>query len=188
VIPAYAALSIGVGLALAQLKEWAATRVTPRLMPLVYLLCLIQFLALAYNPRAQVPTARDEAAGWDFLARVRAIDGDVWLLHHGYLGRLAGKPPHATVHHFWDLHGAPREAFVREMADRLCRGTFAAVIIDSKGPFSREVNHGYSGPVPLWTDPSVFMTVTGRPGRPEVIWTRKPLPPVPAGADPCKSQ
>jgi hypothetical protein len=74
---------------------------------------------------------------------------------------------------------------MREMADRLCRGEFAAVIIDSKGPFSREVSHSYSGPAPLWTDPSVFLTVTGRPGRPEVIWTRKPLAPVPAGADAC---
>jgi hypothetical protein len=185
-VPAYAGLSIGAGLAIAQLKQWTATRGSSYLMPIVSLLCLIQFAALAYDPRAQVPTARDEAAGFEFLARLRAIDGDVWVLHHGYLGRLAGKRPHATVHHFWDLHGPPREVYMREMADRLCRGEFAAVIIDSRGPFSREVSHGYSGPAPLWTDPSVFFTLTGRPGRPEVIWTRKPLPPVPAGADPCK--
>jgi hypothetical protein len=186
VVPAYAGLAIGTGLAIAHLKRWTATRGTPHLMPLVLGLCLVQFLALAYDPRAQVPTVRDEEAGFEFLDRLRAIDGDVWLLHHGYIGRLAGKQPHATVHHFWDLHGPPREAYMREMADRLCRGEFAAVIIDSKGPFSREVSHGYSGPAPLWTDPSVFLTVTGRPGRPEVIWTRKPLPPVPAGGDPCK--
>jgi hypothetical protein len=172
-VPAYAALAIGVGLTMASR--------TPRAM----LLCLVQFTMLAYDPRAQLPTARDEAAGRDFLERLRAIDGDVWLLHHGYIGQMAGKKPHATVHHFWDLHGPARDAYMREMADRLCRGEFAAVIIDSKGPFSREVSHGYSGPVPLWTDPSVFFTITGRPGRPEVIWTRKPLPPVPPGANPC---
>jgi hypothetical protein len=178
-----------VGLALHQLRQWAAARGAPRLMLLVYALCLAQFVALAYDPRAQLPTAADEAAGWAFVQRIRAIDGDVWLLHHGYLGRLAGKRPHTTVHHFWDVHGEPRDAFRREMADRLCRGEFAAVIIDSKGPFSREVSHSYA-PAPVWSDQSVFLTITGTRGRPEVLWTRKPgLTPVATdprtGTNPC---
>jgi hypothetical protein len=51
------------------------------------------------------------------------------------------------------------------------------------------VSHSYS-PSPLWSDASVFMTITGTRGRPEVLWTRKPdLAPLAgdakAGADPC---
>jgi hypothetical protein len=61
---------------------------------LIFLL-LIQFSILWYDPSAFIPTAKDRAAGDQFVASLRIAHGRVLIPWHGYYARMAGKPPHA---------------------------------------------------------------------------------------------
>lgn len=66
-----------------------------RLKIVLYALCAVQLLRLAYNPAALVPTSADVLAGREFVERISAMPGDVFVVDHGYLPSLAGKPMHA---------------------------------------------------------------------------------------------
>src|SRR5262249_6397824 len=95
-IPAYAVLAVHFGLGLDRLLALAAdaekTRSeVPALHAPVYAACLIQFIALFYNPMKQVPSAADRAAGDRLVARLSSVDGKVLVPSHGYLGSVAGK-------------------------------------------------------------------------------------------------
>jgi hypothetical protein len=54
-------------------------------------LLVLQLAWLVYSPAALVPTAADRAAGDEIVRRLSAVPGEVFLPHHGYLARLAGK-------------------------------------------------------------------------------------------------
>lgn len=107
-IPALAVIAVLFGLGVNTMLNGRLHRVAPTELPslartprcvrpkaLVLILCSLQFALLIYNPGDYIPTARDRAAGDYLIERIRQIEGEVLVFHHGYLAALAGK---ATIY------------------------------------------------------------------------------------------
>ena len=84
-----------------------------------------------YDPRPEIPTARDRAAGDALIARMRATPGDVLIPFHPFYGYLAGKP--TFLHRMGVLDtwraGMPTPA---RLERSLLDSRFAAVVMDDK--------------------------------------------------------
>ena len=93
---------------------------------------VVQFALLVYDPRAQLPTAADRAAGDQVVAELRGVPGDVWAPGQGYLARRAGKPVHSHIMALSDVvRGDPRgegERVSAEILTALDAGRFEAVL------------------------------------------------------------
>jgi hypothetical protein len=84
-----------------------------------------------WHPQAFVPAARDVAAGDALIARIRAIDGDVWVPSHPWYAELAGKPPH--VHRMGIKDVTWRQSRkVLGLHDALAHHAFAAIVLDNR--------------------------------------------------------
>jgi hypothetical protein len=88
-LPAYASLAVLAGFAIASPEKSRAK--------LAAALALAQFAALAYDPRPLVPSADDARRGEALVARLRAVDGEVFAPRQGYLLAMAGKNPYAHL-------------------------------------------------------------------------------------------
>jgi hypothetical protein len=98
-------------------------------------LVLAQFLILIYNPAQVVPVAADWRAGYQFLADLRGIPGDVLLPQFpGYL-EMTGKAPVAHGVALCDI-SALRPDLLAAMNAQLQRGRYAAAVdwIDPRHP------------------------------------------------------
>ena len=84
-----------------------------------------------YDPRPEIPSARDRAAGDALIARMRATPGDILIPFHPFYGYLAGKP--TFLHRMGVLDtwraGMPTPA---RLEQSLMSSRFAAVIMDDK--------------------------------------------------------
>ena len=92
-MPAYAWTAVLFGVAIARLLEWSVEQ--PRAQVAVLAAVAVQLLAMIYNPGRFVPPADAVARSEQFVARLRALPGDVYVLNHSYDAVLAGKQPHA---------------------------------------------------------------------------------------------
>ncbi len=145
-IPIYAVLAMLFAIALHKtlqaLGSAAAPPISPfhgaRLHSFVWLTCLVQFSALIYNPISPLPTAADRAAGERLIQTMAAIPGDVLLLCHGYLPRLAGKEPHAQSIAVTDVlaAGVPeaRAPLVEDLRQAVREQRYRAIILDVLDP------------------------------------------------------
>jgi hypothetical protein len=96
VLPAYLGVALLFGLGVAALAARRSAEPAARLAARwLLLLCVAQFAVLAYKPWKQIPPARDRVAGEQIVASLKAVQGDVWVPRHPYLGAMAGKPWHA---------------------------------------------------------------------------------------------
>ena len=84
--------------------------------------------ANGYEPATELPAAEDREATARLIARLRAVDGDVWLPSHAWYARLAGKRPLAGEMGADDLAFAGVD--VRGFADAVRARRFAAVVVD----------------------------------------------------------
>ena len=141
----------------------------------IYLICLVQFVVLFYNPLQQIPTKEDRQAGQYFLELVAAIDGPVLFPGHGYLLTLAGEQSTAhemAVHD--NLTGGTEEVknlLQQNIREAIAERRFKAIILDHGWWFSAEVDAHYQQQVaPILTDNKVFWPVTGFQTRPEIIY------------------
>jgi hypothetical protein len=131
-----------------------------------------------WSPEKFVPAYRDEAAGDALIARIRAIDGEVWMPSHPWYLHLAGKTP--RVHRMGIKDVTVRQPRVVEgLDDVLNRHRFAALILDERDVhLYGEVaavprNYRIAWKLPENERPRLF---TGAKIRPESIW----LPAVPS--------
>lgn len=175
-IPAFAALSILAPLGLHEMRRRAgAKRPRPYRVAavLAQALLLVQLFALAYDPRRCLPTAADRAAGEQLVARIRGIPGDVFIPHHGYLARLAGKPGFAHTlamdNVFLDDSGPVRDALGGELGGALESKRFSAVLLESDGRYGGPILASYPRTERLFANPDVFWPVTGARLRPEFL-------------------
>jgi hypothetical protein len=58
---------------------------------------------LQYLRHSQVPTSTDVAAGNSFVAAVRAVPGDVFVVSHPWYAQMAGKAPHVQAAAYFDI-------------------------------------------------------------------------------------
>lgn len=174
---AYAAISLHFALGLHEAAGLLARRAArPRAaVAALWLAAALQLGWLAYDPRAQVPTAADRVAGEELLERLRAIDGEVYLPFHGHLAELAGKRSYAHTSNVRDVMQTNDEGLKAELMESIEAAfrekRFAAVVWDFGRIQWEELPRNYE-PLPgkIFDDPGVFKPVTGARLRPETIY------------------
>ena len=180
-LPAYAIISIFFGLATHTTLEFIQG------MPInkrkfteicLYLICLIQFVVLKYDPLSQIPTKEDLAAGKDFINTLSRLQGDIIVPSHPYFVILAGKRSYAHDYLMYEtLCGnlsLIKSKLNSEIVQAIREKRFSAIILDP--PFSwfrEEVSKYYKKQGLIFTNPRVFWPVTGRRTRPEYIYVPK---------------
>lgn len=184
-IPAYAGVAVMFGLAVHALLSMCVVPQGSRrfLCAFLYLLCVLQFTALWYDPRANVPTRYDFAAGHQLVALLKSIDGEVFFPHHGYLATLAGKKSY--LHRglaqpvlygvSFDSQDAALRARLSEEIERAVREQrFAAIILDDAW-FQHVIDRYYVLRSLTFDSPTVFVPVTGLRVRPQFLYLPKRL-------------
>ncbi len=171
-MPAFAAVSILAALGLQRLLKAARDR--PAWVLGVWILVLVQFLVLTFDPRVHVPTETDRAAGESLIERLAGIEGEVFIPNHGYLAQRAGKRMQAHTlgmdNIFLDDPGPVGMALRKELLDALRERRWAVVIIESDGRYLPGVREGYTLIGHVFDDPDVFWPVTGGRLRPEYVY------------------
>lgn len=164
------------------------------LRPLLLIACGLQFVWIAwdrrYDPRKYVPTAADRAAGEALVARLRAIDGDVFVPCHAWLAAQAGKRTWVHAVNIYDelyqerlqqRRGEAVEAspgIQQSVLQAIEEKRFAAIVLDydwtSERWFQDAVEANYELAEHLF-DPSdpAFRPVTGVPARPAKLFVRR---------------
>ncbi|MBN1312526.1 MAG: glycosyltransferase family 39 protein [Anaerolineae bacterium] len=185
----YAALAILFGLAVHHTREWVKTLPVDQqsaAMVALYTLCLIQFVGLAYNPLACIPTREDYEAGRLLVETISNIDGDVFAPFHGYLAVKAGKPSYANGVALGELAGDfggqeldSGSAVLDEIELAVREQRFGAIILDSLPALDRTrlyqrlqplLDQYYRQGPPLLEVEAAFWPLTGTRSRPDVIY------------------
>jgi len=175
-MPAYAALSILFGLGahevFRRIRYGSANK--RRLLEVgTYLVCIIQFLILTYNPQRQVPGKEDLEAGRVLIATMAEIPGEVLMPYHSYLPTLAGKRSHAHHQAISDImvgdDGPIKDKLYDEIIQAIGRQRFDVLILDSPW-FPKLTDKYYEPDRMLFDDPDAFWTVTGMRTNPQIIY------------------
>ncbi len=179
-LPAFAAVAMLASLGLDDLARRARATdraVWTRVALAAEILLLAQLAWLRYDPRRQIPTAADRAAGDRVVARLSSIPGEIFAPHHGYLARLAGKSGHAHTlamdNVFLDDEGPARRDLEAELLQALAEKRFAAVLLESDGRYGPAILNSYEVRGPLFESDDVFWPVTGGALRPEFVCVPK---------------
>jgi hypothetical protein len=130
--PAHAILALLFGLGVAAIAGLQARWGWP--MAALYVLPVAQLALLHYRPVAHIPTAQDVADGDAFVARLSAVEGDVYTPMHGHLGTLAGKREFAhdgyVLTILQSMHGPVIGPLVGEFHQAIAARRFAAIVLD----------------------------------------------------------
>lgn len=97
------------------------------------LLCGFQFTTLYYSPGDQIPTEANRRAGDELVSQLRQVDGEPFVIFHGFLARQAGKEPAAQGVAIGDVlqSGRPEATRLRRQIDQAIRdGQYSALVID----------------------------------------------------------
>jgi len=186
-MPLYATIAILFALGGHEVLRWCAGQaagVRARVTGMLGIASVLQLVALAYNPLAQVPTRADRATGEQFVAGLRAIPGRVLVASQPYLARRAGKPDHfhemAFIAVVQDGNREAETTLARDL-ERAVRDTaYSVVILSSRGWLGPVVQQGYQQrPEPILGD-DTFWPVTGMRTRPEYLFLPRRSAPAPA--------
>jgi hypothetical protein len=94
-------------------------------------------LTSRWDPKQFVPTEADVAAGDRLIARLRSIDGEVWMPSHPWYLYMAGKTP--RVHRMGIKDVTTREPRVVAGLDEALKShAFAALVLDDADLHNRE--------------------------------------------------
>ena len=178
-LPAHALLAIGFGLAMARFwQKTGATAPLPNIF--LFIVVLIQFANLAYNPFLLVPNAADRKAGDLLITTMAQIPGDIMLPGHGFLPYLAGKPRYAhevAVKNLTRIDRGPiRDKLEREFISAIAAKRFSALILDKHNWLKPELQRHYEFSGMVFTGKEVFWPVTGNRLRPSFIYVPKKNP------------
>jgi hypothetical protein len=140
------------------------------------LLCVAQFAVLAYKPWKQIPPARDRVAGEQIVASLKAVQGDVWVPRHPYLGAMAGKPWHAHELALQDVlrrEELPQQhAFAEELHQARASRRFAVLVLDDETWVHDEFAPYYKLMAKMFKDDEkdLFFPITGYYTRPGLVY------------------
>ena len=148
---------------------------------LIQWLLLFEFFALAYNPLGEkmlIASPRQRHAGDEFIAKLRAISGDVWIPMHGYLNTLAGKP---TFVHFMAMSDAltvqdtSATRLQREIDSAYREHRFTVIILDQDLSFPPDSIPHYTPRGTIFRTPNVFLSRLGDEAtRPQYLFVPSP--------------
>jgi 4-amino-4-deoxy-L-arabinose transferase-like glycosyltransferase len=178
-MPAYAAVSIvfGVGIgALGQNPDKDASFMRKNIPFLLYILCLLQYSILSYNPILQIPTQEDRKSGEYLIQTMKNIHGEIFVPYHSYLAEMAGKKSYMHVHSLFDISRGDRsnigEEFQDELISAIRNQKFKAVFLDAPRITTRFEEY-YTMEGILFNNSHVFFPVTGMKTRPEFLFVPK---------------
>lgn len=178
-LSAHALLAIGFGLALARFWQNSGATAPPANV-FLFIVALIQFALLAYNPLSLIPNAADREAGDRLVASLAAMPGDVMVPGHGFLPYLAGKPRYAhevAVKNLTRIDSGPiAEKLNGEFAAAIASRRFSALILDKHNWQKPELQRYYEFSGTVFADKKVFWPVTGNRLRPSFIYEPKKDP------------
>jgi hypothetical protein len=170
-LPAYAALALGFGLALGNARS-APSR--GRLEAALCAGAAVQLALLAWNPAAAVPTRADREAGFRLLARLEAQGGLVLVPSHPYLAARATGRGHAHAMAVGDLlhfgSGPVATEVEREIRRSICERRYAAVVTNGTWRYERDLDRHYRK-APLADLGDAFWPVSGARTRPALLYT-----------------
>ena len=141
-------------------------------------LVIIQMLIFLYKPFMLIPTQNDRKAGDEFIARLSAYPGDVYLPRHPYYSRLAGKLSFFDYDHLRYVPRLEKSDIISALSDSLSilmnDRWFSVIIIDepvkSKPPL---LNENYKLVETVFTGPTEFFPMAGNLTRPQFIYLPK---------------
>ncbi|MGE0400349.1 MAG: hypothetical protein AB7T06_26780 [Kofleriaceae bacterium] len=84
-----------------------------------------------WEPRRFIPTAKDRAAGDKLIARIHAIDGEVWMPSHPWYLHLAGKSPRVHRMGIKDVT-ARKPRPVLHLDEAIDKQWFSAIVLDDR--------------------------------------------------------
>ena len=176
-MPAHAMIAILFGLATHKISEGLLLEKQVSIKICIYLICLIQFALLIYNPFRQVPPRADMEAGKQLVNTIAQYDGNVFIPSHGYLAAMAGKNSYAHAMVLIDLlihdKGPIGKKLFHEIRQAINEQKFSAIILDNKKFFQYDTDKFYKKSGPVFQDKNVFWPVTGARNRPEFIYVPK---------------
>jgi len=169
---------------------------TPLERGAAYALCVSQLALLLFVPWQQVPSSEDRRIGRDFIARLRVVSGDVYVVDHGFYPALAGKRALAHGMAVADVvrgdAGPASRALSAEITQAVATRRFAAVVVGTvvgatgvdwrrgiqlnhpPAGFVEALERHYVATTFLYGDTTAFTPRVGWPRRPCVIYTPKP--------------
>ena len=135
--------------------------------------CVVQFVVLLYNPAEQVPRRKDRRAGDMLVARLKQIQGHVWVPSHGHLAAMAGKRQAAHRMAIEDVFRSgsqrPQRRLDAQVRAAIRDQTFKAIVLDSPW-FEDVIARHYRRAGALFASPYAFWPRTGLPTRPAQLW------------------
>lgn len=162
-LPMYCALALGCGTAIGagRALAWPA-------------LGALQFGLLMYAPQRLVPDELDLAAGREFVARLEAAPGEVFVPSHGYLAELAGKRASAHRMGIADVLRSEdqevRAALIAEITSALAQRRFALIALDVEWPTLDVLDEHYRFAGEVGWEADIFLPRSGVPHRPEYLY------------------
>ncbi|MBI4838462.1 MAG: glycosyltransferase family 39 protein [Nitrospirae bacterium] len=181
--PAYAGVSLLFGLShyrfieLPQIlsavrqKSWEA---------FFYIICILQFTALIYNPFHHIPKQKDLDAGKKLVNIIGQIKGEIYLPAWGYLSALAGKKTYAHKSAINAIllgeNGEVKKKFLDEVNQALREKKFSAIILDSEPWFPEimEIIERYYVRQELFFDGNTaYWTFNGKASMPGFLYVPK---------------
>jgi hypothetical protein len=84
-----------------------------------------------WKPEKFIPTAKDRAAGDKLIARIAAIDGEVWMPSHPWYLHLANKTPHVHRMGIKDVT-ARKPRPVLHLDEAIDEQWFSAIVLDDR--------------------------------------------------------
>ena len=181
-LSAHALLAIGFGLALAKFWQGVSLHKSgkyPVQNVFLFVLGLIQFAMLAYNPFLLVPNAADRKAGDYLVKTISNLSGDIMVPGHGFLPYLAGKTRYAhevAVKNLTRIDQGPiKDKLEKEIAAAIESKRFNALILDRHDWLRPFLTRDYEFEKNIILDPKAFWPVTGKKLRPNFIYIPKKL-------------
>jgi 4-amino-4-deoxy-L-arabinose transferase-like glycosyltransferase len=173
-IPAFAGFAVLFGLGLGE--AFRASDV-PRVRAVAIAAAGLQLAALLYNPKHVLPKKNDAQLGWELIARLKAVKGDVFVPNHSWYARMAGKSTHAHRMAIDDVfRGDPYGAgpqLAMDIKEALQKKRWGGLFMDDEF-FERELLPTYQPAAPPFTSKDGFFPVTGIHVRPRLAYV--PLP------------
>jgi hypothetical protein len=183
---AHAAICIACGIGVHQVMAYARRWPTHDQLLAgigVYVLCLLQFGALFYSPRKQIPTDRDLKAGRDLVAQLQQIPGRLFMPYHSgcYVPELFDRCASAQQMAIQDVlrfgSDGAKAMLESDYRNAIEEKRFSAIVLDAGGSyFQEEFEKHYDKRQLELGGPDVLWTLTGYRTSPRLILShaRKP--------------
>ena len=152
----------------------------PEFARYVYLAFLFQFVALYFNPLSEkmlIASAHQRRGAQEFIRKLRAMPGDVFIPYHGFISRQAGKATHAQILAALDvlhMHDTTSKRLQAEFDSAYAQHRFSAIIMEESDAFRTDSIAHYTYAGRMIAEPNVGLSrVADQATRPEFVFVPK---------------